>query len=125
MSWTGGRLRRLSRASPRPCNGFCRTGLGGRRYSNVATRQSGSENWQAFSNASYPEPPGCPSAHRPLVRIDPGEQRTDAPRPLSHARMYQLTGAIGSDATTLTAIVAEMEIAQVSERQGRLPVAGG
>jgi sulfate adenylyltransferase subunit 2 len=38
---------------------------------------------------------------------------------------YQLTGAIGSDATTLTAIVAEMEIAQVSERQGRLPVAGG
>ena len=33
---------------------------------------------------------------------------------------YQLTGAIGSDATTLTAIVAEMETARVSERQGRL-----
>jgi sulfate adenylyltransferase subunit 2 len=33
---------------------------------------------------------------------------------------YPLTGAIESDATTLAAIVAEMETAQVSERQGRL-----
>ena len=33
---------------------------------------------------------------------------------------YPLTGAIESDATTLAAIVAEMETARVSERQGRL-----
>jgi sulfate adenylyltransferase subunit 2 len=33
---------------------------------------------------------------------------------------YPLTGAIESDATTLAAIIAEMETAQVSERQGRL-----
>jgi sulfate adenylyltransferase subunit 2 len=33
---------------------------------------------------------------------------------------YPLTGAIESDATTLAAIIAEMETARVSERQGRL-----
>jgi sulfate adenylyltransferase subunit 2 len=33
---------------------------------------------------------------------------------------YPLTGAIESDATSLQDIVAEMQTAQVSERQGRL-----
>jgi sulfate adenylyltransferase subunit 2 len=52
--------------------------------------------------------------------LDPGEQPQMRRVRFRTLGCYPLTGAIESDASTLAAIVAEMETAQVSERQGRL-----
>jgi sulfate adenylyltransferase subunit 2 len=52
--------------------------------------------------------------------LEPGEQPEMRRVRFRTLGCYPLTGAIESDATTLTAIVAEMETARVSERQGRL-----
>ena len=48
------------------------------------------------------------------------ERPRDAPGPLPHLGCYPLSGAIESDAASIADIVAEMETARVSERQGRL-----
>jgi sulfate adenylyltransferase subunit 2 len=52
--------------------------------------------------------------------LEPGEQPEMRRVRFRTLGCYPLTGAIESDATTLAAIVAEMETARVSERQGRL-----
>ena len=52
--------------------------------------------------------------------LDPGEQPQMRRVRFRTLGCYPLTGAIESNASTLAAIVAEMETAQVSERQGRL-----
>ncbi len=52
--------------------------------------------------------------------LDPGEQPQMRRVRFRTLGCYPLTGAIELDASTLAAIVAEMETAQVSERQGRL-----
>jgi len=52
--------------------------------------------------------------------LDPGERPQMRRVRFRTLGCYPLTGAIESDANTLEAIVAEMETARVSERQGRL-----
>ena len=52
--------------------------------------------------------------------LEPGEQPDMRLVRFRTLGCYPLTGAIESDATTLDDIVAEMEGAKVSERQGRL-----
>ena len=52
--------------------------------------------------------------------LEPGEQPQMRRVRFRTLGCYPLTGAIELDATTLAAIVAEMETAHVSERQGRL-----
>jgi sulfate adenylyltransferase subunit 2 len=54
------------------------------------------------------------------LALDPGEKPQMRRVRFRTLGCYPLTGAIESDATTLAAIIAEMETARVSERQGRL-----
>ena len=52
--------------------------------------------------------------------LDPGEQPQMRRVRFRTLGCYPLTGAIDSDARTLADIIAELETARVSERQGRL-----
>ena len=52
--------------------------------------------------------------------LGPGEQPQMRRVRFRTLGCYPLTGAIASDANTIEAVVAEMETARVSERQGRL-----
>jgi sulfate adenylyltransferase subunit 2 len=90
--------------------------------------------WQYIAMENIPVVPLYFAKERPVVQrsgtwimvdderlpLDPGEQPQMRRVRFRTLGCYPLTGAIESDATTLAAIVAEMETAQVSERQGRL-----
>ena len=90
--------------------------------------------WQYIASENIPVVSLYFAAERPVVRrrgtwimvdderlpLEPGE--IPQPRRVRFRTLgcYPLTGAIESDADTLPAIIAEMESARVSERQGRL-----
>ena len=90
--------------------------------------------WQYIAAENIPVVPLYFAKERPVVQrsgtwimvdddrlpLEPGEQPQMRRVRFRTLGCYPLTGAIESDATTLAAIVAEMETAQVSERQGRL-----
>jgi sulfate adenylyltransferase subunit 2 len=90
--------------------------------------------WQYIAAENIPVVPLYYAKERPVVQrsgtwimvdddrlpLEPGEIPQIRRVRFRTLGCYPLTGAIESDATTLAAIIAEMETAQVSERQGRL-----
>ena len=90
--------------------------------------------WQYIGLENIPVVPLYFAKERPVVQrsgtwimvdddrlpLEPGEQPQMRRVRFRTLGCYPLTGAIESDANTLAAIVAEMETARVSERQGRL-----
>jgi sulfate adenylyltransferase subunit 2 len=90
--------------------------------------------WQYIAIEKIPVVPLYFAKERPVVQrsgtwimvdddrlpLAPGEQPQMRRVRFRTLGCYPLTGAIESDADTLEAIVAEMETAQISERQGRL-----
>jgi sulfate adenylyltransferase subunit 2 len=90
--------------------------------------------WQYIAIEKIPVVPLYFAKERPVVQrsgtwimvdddrlpLDPGERPQMRRVRFRTLGCYPLTGAIESDATTLAAIVAEMETSRVSERQGRL-----
>src|SRR5208283_3140296 len=90
--------------------------------------------WQYIACENIPVVPLYFAKVRPVVRrsgtwilvdderlpLEPGEQPEMRMVRFRTLGCYPLTGAIESDAATLDDIVAEMQSAKVSERQGRL-----
>jgi sulfate adenylyltransferase subunit 2 len=90
--------------------------------------------WQYIAIENIPVVPLYFAKERPVVQrsgtwimvdderlpLNPGERPQMRRVRFRTLGCYPLTGAIESDATSLEAIVAEMESARVSERQGRL-----
>ena len=90
--------------------------------------------WHYIAIEDIPVVPLYFAKERPVVRrsgtwimvdddrlpLDPGEKPQMRRVRFRTLGCYPLTGAIESDATTLAAIISEMETVQVSERQGRL-----
>jgi sulfate adenylyltransferase subunit 2 len=90
--------------------------------------------WRYIMVENIPVVPLYFAGERPVVRrsgtwimvdderlpIEPGEQAQMRRVRFRTLGCYPLSGAIESDAATIADIVAEMEIAKVSERQGRL-----